>query len=178
MKTNVSRGARTANDWQRDEDCQETCSVFCLDFNIIYFLKFTFCCFFTLSLALLCCAHQQQQIYYTLRLSFAFFVCLFFPLFIFCLADHGRCCRSQCCCVNEHKRCQQLSKTAERRAQHTPDKHTCVCVCVEYLYTCAARFVLWFIYKANVAYVLACVCVCECVMYWNYVVHLFMYKFM
>lgn len=67
----------------------------------------------------------------------------------------------------------QLSEraSATRRratAQHTPDKHkhTCmyVCVCV-YLYTCAARFVgcmclCWFIYNANVAYVLVYVCVC------------------
>lgn len=54
---------------------KETCSVFCLDFNNI-FLKFTFCCcIHSVSCTFVLCT--PTKIDYTLRLSFAFFVCLF-----------------------------------------------------------------------------------------------------
>lgn len=52
-----------------------------------------------------------------------------------------------------------LKQLSDERNTRQTNTRVCVCVCVEYLYTCAARFVLLFIYNANVAYVLPCVCV-------------------
>lgn len=157
---------------------KETCSVFCLDFNNI-FLKFTFCCcIHSVSCTFVLCTPTINWLHSALELRF-FCLSLFLFYYFASRTTVDVVARSAAAWMNISAASNFLKQLSDERNTRQINIRVCVCVCLfEYLYTCAARFVLLFIYNANVAYVLPCVCVCECAMYWNYVVHLFMYKFM